>query len=420
MSTLFQANRRVLLSACTGLFAAQALAADASNADERTLVPSVSYDANAGTVFHGLRDDTDYTGLMHLRLRWIVPTSSSWRGTSAFVDVRNIHGGHLSELAGDAQGVSNLDGPDGSAVHEFWLQHNFRWSGVSLLGGIYDLNSEFDRVQAAGLFLNSSFGITPELAESGTTGPSIYPRTAAALRLAVRPCDGALLRAALIDGSSFERPEGSHALFKHRDGALEVVEWSLLRRPDATGDEPLTPKIFGRFSPLPTYEDKIAVGAWRYSKRFPAAEAGERGAGSARYTSEGAYAVGEWRLLGRGADAKERVSGFAQFGFASAPANRFGAYFGGGLVAQGWLFGRASDQIGISVARACESGAYRRKTSLAGIRSEQAETTWEMSYLTQLKSWLTLEPDLQLVSHPDAEPARRAAAVFQLRSEFTF
>jgi porin len=210
--------------------------------------------------------------LLHLRLRWIVPTASAWRGTSAFVDVRNIHGGHLGELAGDAQGVSNVDGPDGSAVHELWIQHNFQWSGVSLLGGIYDLNSEFDRVQAAGLFLNSSFGVTPEFAESGTTGPSIFPRTAAALRFSVKPWNGALLRAALVDGASFERPDGSHALFKRGDGTLEVVEWSMLRRPDATGDEPLVPRIFGRFSPLPTYEDKVAVGVWHYSKRL--AEAG--------------------------------------------------------------------------------------------------------------------------------------------------
>ena len=73
------------------------------------------------------------------------------------------------------------------------MQHNFQWSGVSLLGGIYDLNSEFDRLQAAGLFLNSSFGVTPEIAQSGETGPSIFPRTAAGLRLSVKPWNGALL-----------------------------------------------------------------------------------------------------------------------------------------------------------------------------------------------------------------------------------
>ncbi len=413
------ATLRVLVLVCTALSSSAVLAADASNADERTLVPSLSYDSDAGFVTQGGKTDgSTYTGLLHLRLRWIVPTASAWRGTSAFVDVRNIEGGHLSELAGDAQGVTNVDGPDGSAIHELWIQHNFQWSGVSLLSGIYDLNSEFDRVQAAGLFLNSSFGITPEFAESGNTGPSIYPRTAAAVRLAARPWNGALLRAALVDGASFERPGGSHALFKRSDGVLEVVEWSMLRRPDATGDEPVAPRIFGRFAPLPTYEDKIALGVWRYSRRLHAA--GATGADPDRYASEGAYAIGEWRLLGRGADAKKRLSGFAQLGFASPSTNRFGRYVGGGLVATGWLFGRDSDQVGISVASAQEGSTYRRNTIAAGVAPARAETTWEASYLSQLEPWFTLAPDVQVVTHPDADATRRTAVVLQVRSEMSF
>ena len=411
----------MLLVAGAAFCAAKAWAADESNADARTLVPSLSYDGDAALVTQGgRRDDASYTGLLHLRLRWIVPTASAWRGTSAFVDVRSIHGGHLSGLVGDAQGVSNADGPDGAAIHELWLQHNFQWSGVSLLGGVYDLNSEFDRVQAAGLFLNSSFGITPEFAQSGTTGPSIYPRTAAALRFAFRPWAGALLRAALVDGASLERPDGAHALFRRGDGALEVVEWSLLRRPETTGDEPLVPRIFGRFTPLPTYEDKVAVGAWHYSKRFDAPGAVDDEADAPRRSSEGAYAIGEWRLLGRGAEAKKRVSAFAQFGVASPATNRFGQYVGAGLVATGWLFAREADQAGISVASARQGGRYRSNAGAAGTSPARAETTWELSYLAQLKSWITLEPDVQVVNHPDGVSTRQAAVVLQLRSEMTF
>ena len=400
------AIRCVALVACAAAWSTASRASDGSNADDRTLVPSLSYDSDAGAVTQGGKSDgAVYAGLLHLRLRWIVPTASDWRGTSAFLDVRNIHGGHLGDLAGDAQGVSNIDGPDGSAVHELWIQHNFEWSGASLLAGVYDVNSEFDRLTAAGLFLNSSFGVTPEFAESGTTGPSIFPRTAAALRFAIRPWNGALLRAALVDGASFERPDGSHALFKRDDGALELVEWSMLRRPDATGDEPLAPRVFGRFAPLPTYEDKVAVGLWRYTKRLPGAGSADDDPEAARHPSEGAYVIGEWRLFGRGADAKKRVSGFAQFGVADPSTNRFGNYVGGGVVATGWLFGKDSDQVGLSVASAQEGGTYRRNVSVAGLRSTRAETTWELSYLDQVKPWLTLEPDVQLVMHPDANAA---------------
>ena len=41
----------------------------------------------------------------------------------------------------------------------------------SALFGRYDLNSEFYRLQSAGLFLNSSFGIGPEFSLSGQNGP---------------------------------------------------------------------------------------------------------------------------------------------------------------------------------------------------------------------------------------------------------
>ena len=413
-------GRRVLAGTFAVAWSACSVAADGSNADERTLVPSLSYDADAAAVRGGLGDGATFTGLLHLRLRWIVPTASAWRGTSAFVDVRNIHGGHVSEFAGDAQGVSNIDGPDGSAVHELWIQHNFQWSGVSLLGGIYDLNSEFDRLQAAGLFLNSSFGVTPEFAESGTTGPSIFPRTAAALRFSVKPWTGTLLRAALVDGESLERPDGSHALFKRGDGALEVLEWSMLRRPDATAGEPLAPRIFGRFSPLPTYEDKVAVGVWRYSRHLRETGVADDVPDAPRHASEGGYAIGEWRLFGRGADAKKKVSGFAQLGFASPETNRFGTYVGAGLVATGWLFDKDSDQVGASVASAQEGSTWRRNAALGGARPARAETTWELSYLDQVKPWLTLEPDLQLVNHPSADAALRNAVMIQLRSEITF
>ena len=117
---------RGLLTACIlGAWSVESVA-DGSNADDRTLVPSLSYDSDAAAVRGGQDDGATYTGLLHLRLRWIVPTASAWRGTSAFIDVRNIQGGHVSELAGDAQGVSNVDGPDGSAIHELWIQHNFQ------------------------------------------------------------------------------------------------------------------------------------------------------------------------------------------------------------------------------------------------------------------------------------------------------
>ncbi len=112
------------------------------------------------------------------------------------------------------------------------------------------------------------------------------------------------------------------------------------------------------------------------------------------------------------------MSGFAQLGFASPSTNRFGYYAGAGIVAAGWL-GRDADQIGISMASAQEGSTYRRNASLAGAHPSRAETTWELSYLYQHKSWLTLSLDVQFVNHPNADAARHGALVIQLRSEIS-
>lgn len=155
--------------------------------DPSWLAPGLVYD---GTVLNdlrgGVRRGTTYVGNLHLLLTAKTPPGR-WEGTTAFLDVLNIHGGRPSLRVGDAQGVSNIEGPPGTQIEELWIQHNFAGNTLSLLAGIYDLNSEFYRLRSASLFVNSSFGIGPEFSQSGVSGPSIFPRTSAGLRIDLKP-----------------------------------------------------------------------------------------------------------------------------------------------------------------------------------------------------------------------------------------
>jgi carbohydrate-selective porin OprB len=82
-------------------------------------------------------------------------------------------------------GITNLEGgvrAGGTYTGSFNLQltadeKNLLDNQFSVLAGLYELNSEFYRLQSAGLFLNSSFGIGPEFSQSGLEGPSIFPST---------------------------------------------------------------------------------------------------------------------------------------------------------------------------------------------------------------------------------------------------
>ena len=120
-----------------------------------------------------------------------------------------VQGGQPSALAGDAQGVSNVSAPNTLKLYEAWLERNFAGNHFSTLFGLYDLSTEFDRLQGAGLFLNSSFGTGPEFAQSGVAGPSIFPNTAFGARFATKPTANVVLRLAVLDGAPVHRPAGS-------------------------------------------------------------------------------------------------------------------------------------------------------------------------------------------------------------------
>lgn len=119
-------------------------------------------------------------------------------GLSFSGTVRYDSPGYMSAgYVGDAQGVSNIDAPEAWRLYEFWL--NWQVGAAAFGAGLYDLNSEFDVLETASLFLNGSHGIGPEIGLSGRSGPSIFPVTGLALRFSY-DWSGTTLRLAALDG----------------------------------------------------------------------------------------------------------------------------------------------------------------------------------------------------------------------------
>ena len=384
------------------------------------LTPALVYDGSAlANVRGGARSGSTYGGGLHLKLT-ARGDGLGWPGASAFVDVLTIRGGRPSRLVGDAQGTDNLEGPSGTLVEEAWVQHNFSDSDASILIGIYDLNSEFYRVAAAGLFLNSSFGVGPEFAQSGIEGPSIFPRTSAGLRVAMKPTANTVLRAAVLDGVPVVRPDGSHAAFRGGDGLLTVLEFAWLSRGGVSPapSSEIRDRI-GRYSALIPYNDKLAAGTWHYTKRFAdLSDTDSTGAPLMRQGSSGAYVLGERLLVGDDARSGRRLSAFGQAGVSDVRTNRFGTYIGAGIVASGWGPMGEEDQAGLSVAQARNGHHYM--LAQASTPPRRAETTLELSYLRQASKYVTVQPDIQYVIHPNTDPALADALVLQIRFEIAF
>ncbi len=386
----------------------------------RLFAPSVSY---GGTAFANLRGGAErggtYSGLLNLGLYVDGNALPGWDGTLGYVDLSWIHGGQPSEWVGDAQGVSNISAPAALRVYEAWVQKNAPGNRFSALAGLYDLNSEFYNVQAATLFLNSSFGIGPAFSQSGRAGPSLYPRTAFAARVAFKPTPSTVLRAALANGVPFERDDGSHALHRSGDGALLVAEYAVLDRPDLAERPPRRRQFrIGRSPSPPGYDDKLAVGGWYYTATFDdLSERAADGTPLRRRGSGGVYLAAQKLLHDAGG---RRVSAFAQGGAGDGRTNRFGSYLGAGLVATGWVRPGTPDELGLAVAVARNGAHYLDAQRRQGEPATRAETAFELSYLIPVSDRFAIQPDLQYVVHPNTDPRLANSLSFQLRFEIAF
>jgi porin len=278
-------------------------------------------------------------------------------------------------------------------LYEGWIQQNLFRDRLSILAGRYDLNTEFYRLQSAGLFLNSSFGVGPEFSQSGRNGPSIFPNTFLGARIAWKPARGVVLRA---------------ATFK---GGLVVAEGAYLFRADSKDTSPRNPHFsLGRMAGLRPYTAKIALGTWHYRGKFPDLRDAIQHKGSS-----GAYVLTDVTVYKDPERPARRVNLFGQFGIGDARVNRFARYSGAGVVMSGLVRGRQNDELGVAVAVAHSGGHVA-----TGSNVTRAETTFECSYLAPVTSHLAIQPDLQYVMHPDTSGARKNAVVASLRFELSF
>ncbi len=148
----------------------------------------------------GIRHGSSYLDVIDLMLDITFDRVVPWKGTSVYLDILGTHGSDPCDCVGDFQGVSNIAAQNTWKIYEAWMQQNFLDEKLSLLCGIYDVNSEFDVLETAGLFLNSSFGMGAEFAQSGKNGPSTFPMTGLAVRMKTQFSEHLCFQFAILDG----------------------------------------------------------------------------------------------------------------------------------------------------------------------------------------------------------------------------
>ncbi len=299
------------------------------------------------------------------------------------------HGGSISDNVGDCQGISNIEASPGWRPMEAWLETEFQDGSASVLGGLYDVNSEFDLLEVSTLFLNGSHGIGATLGMSGPAGPSIFPFTALGLRVQVSKADF-YFRGAIVDSIPlFGRSE------KHLSGFLAIAEAG-----------------FRRGSPSGGFR-KTAFGAWSYSGRLP--DHGKEG--EVRSGRPGFYALHE-RDLGRYLGNRQ-FAFFIRGGLADGDTNQMSAFWGAGLVVSNVFARQRSDELGFSIASARNGRPHMRSQAVIGHYSESHETVLEVSYRLTVASWISIQPDLQYVFNPGTLSHIENAVVVGIRFELS-
>jgi porin len=292
------------------------------------------------------------------------------------------------ELVGDLLVTSNIDAPEALRLYELWYE--FGEGPWSVRSGLYDLNSEFDVNETGGVFINSAHGIGAALGQTGENGPSIFPVSSLAVRMAYET-EGYIVRVAVLDGvpGDPDDPSSNKVDLSRDDGALIVGELEL----PVGGD------------------GRLWTGYWRYTADFTSPFENR-----VFDDNDGWYLGGEHGF----SIAEYDVAWFLRYGRADARLNPLDEYIGAGLVVQGPLAGRPDDRAGLAVGSGRTGKPFRNDLWQSGSEPEAHETAWEITYRARVNEQLVLQPDIQFVQNPGGSRALDDALVIGLRIEVSW
>jgi porin len=352
-----------------------------------------------GTVHGGVRRHARYLDNSDLILDADLERLVGWKGASAVLYGLGNEGGSPTEDVGDAMRVSNIDAPDTWKLYEAWVDQSL-WSGrFSIRAGLQNLNGEFYVNDVSAMFINSSFGMGQDFAQSGKNGPSIFPVTSAALRLRARTTLASYAQFAVLDGVPGDprHPDGTQIAWRASDGLLLVGEvgWAW--------DAGLAAAT------------KVAAGAWGYTTRLDTVESAAAGRGTEERGSHGAYAVAERTFFAERVDLTQGLAAFVRGGWADPAFNPYGGFAGAGAVYTDLVPTRDVDRLGLAVASAIGGSDFRDGARRAGTPLARAETAIELTYRLELTPWLALQPDVQYVIDPSLSRSIPDALAVALR-----
>ena len=333
----------------------------------------------------GLDHDMVYLDDLDLQLSLDLEQLAGWHGAQMFLYGLYTNGNSVSELAGDFNGISNIEtGVESIRLVEAWIDQTFADGKGSLRVGLYDLASEFDAGEVRALFLNSGHGSGSDFSQTGQNGPTMWPATSVAARLNWNFDNGVYLRGTIADGvpGNPDHPKSTRIDFENGDGLLLAAETGIARE--------------GRL---------WSLGVWTYTEDFPDLITAET------HNNAGAYVALEEKLLSSDAGDNMNLSGSLRLGFANDDVNPLGMFFGATLVATGLIPAWPEDQLGLGILVA-HAGDKFQSTFMDPAENE---INIELTYFANLTESLSIQPDIQWVINPGHDGSVDDVFVFGVR-----
>ena len=321
-----------------------------------------------------IKSETVYHGDWQLAFEADLEAGLGWRGASAILLLHNVHGRMLTDELGDLQGSSNIEAEPFTQLSELSLTQTFG-EGFMIKAGIMDANESFAALDAAGTFMQSSFGVPPMIPIT------TFPDADLGAQVQWTSADSIAVSAGVYEGT----PDGGRALTdeRFRNGAMVLGE--VVFRP--TG---------GAYH----------VGAWIHTGDWTALD------GSETFSSNhGVYMMVEQTVASWGADAAGGVVLFGQSSWAPDDRNEIDIYLGGGVLLRGLAFADHSDELGLGLAQA------RISDDQKALDGRDSEMVIEAYYRFSPLGNVAVQLDVQFIQNTGALPAADDAWVAGIRVE---
>ena len=303
-----------------------------------------------------------------------------------------------AEITGDIQTASNIEAPRTFRLFEASYEHIFLQKKLSSRAGILDMNSDFYVSEYAGLFINSSFGIGPEV--SSGARPSIFTLASLGARLRYNLNERWQWLGGVYDGDPGDPEKNEH----YPDIRLTTDQGAFI----------INEVIYSSGTAGDSLPGTIKIGYWHNSGDFEHLTAlDSSGNPLIRRHNRGGYIIAD-KLIYQEKE-NQGLGCFLQAGKSRNSLNEVSLYSGGGLHYTGLIPGRDKDIFGLAVAHAMLSPDLSSQDD-----RYRSETTGEWTYRAQVNNHIILQPNMQFILHPGADKTLNNAFISGLRLEIFF